>query len=218
MANKDIYYGGSFNPFHNGHAQIVRRIAETYDFAYEYNGIIVDANYESIWNKTLMPHDVRVKMICQSLYGDKSIDNCNHHLIDVNDVPVTGTNGSTYEAIEFLLDHHVLQNPVSIVIGADNAENIEKWYRWEELVNKHEFIIITRPGHDVFDVRKFKNVRMMRIRNTLSSTFIRGAADADAWDIVLDGMNREAMKTMLTHYLVQKGMKDFRQHFLPKRA
>ena len=191
---KDIYYGGSFNPFHYGHLDIVNTLLSTLDFKQEYNGIVIDPVVKK-WSLgteiSLIPREIRVKMI-QDAITDTS-------RVMVNDIPVEGTNNSTYESIEFLLDRQILYFPISIVIGADNAEVIEHWYRWKTLVQRFEFIIITREGHQI-DLSKFPNHKVITVNNPLSSTLVRrmiGTIDVESAEPF---MPKKSFETLLTYY------------------
>ena len=43
---------------------------------------------------------------------------------------------------------------IFFIIGADAFAEIRSWYRWQDVIRAVEFIVVTRPGHAVFDARR----------------------------------------------------------------
>lgn len=182
---RDIYFGGSFNPFHRGHARIIAEILERC----KEGKIVVDPVLDHIWSKDLMP------------FADRcAIAECaiaNHPRIHLNKIPVTGTNGSTFQALEFLVDNGIISDHASIVVGGDNAARIKEWYEWEELVDNHEFIIVTRE-QSKFDPNLFPCHKIIRMSETVSSTFIREAMARGFYEAARDCMGKNSFMKYLT--------------------
>ena len=189
---KAIYYGGSFNPFHLGHLEIVDALCDQLDVGgEEYDGLVIDPILEHRYlEKHFLPFKDRRDIIKASIEGRRHVY--------VSPFPASETNGSTYEAISYFQDRNLLPlDNVSIVIGADNAQDIKRWYKWEELVKKHEFIIFQRDGIE-FDESLFHQYKTISFNNPVSSTNIRKMVEVGNWEYIRENMTEKSFERYLT--------------------
>jgi len=124
-------YGGSFNPPHQGHGNIVRFLAERFDQVW------VIPCIEHAFGKDLAPIQHRVSMlhwVCLDIPGDvRIIPRPEHRTFDL-----VGNLKSEHPDVEF-----------TVVGGTDLLHESSKWYRWDDLQKLAEFIYIGREGYPV---------------------------------------------------------------------
>ena len=127
-------FGGTFDPIHNAHLDIARAAADRFDLA---KILFVPAAHP--------PHkpdgaaaswEDRVRMVELACAVDPRFE---VSLIERNTAP-----SYTILAIEKL--HALGVKPLSCLIGADAFAEIRTWYRWRDIVEAVEFIVVTRPG------------------------------------------------------------------------
>jgi nicotinate-nucleotide adenylyltransferase len=130
-------YGGSFNPPHLGHEALINSIEALKCF----NRIVIMPCYESLYQKKLVSFEHRIAM-CKLVTMGKDNDFCQ---FIVSDWEKDNHSNATIDLMDRLVEKHIFgyEQPY-FVIGQDNAENIQKWVRWEELINRHRFIIVSR--------------------------------------------------------------------------
>lgn len=126
--------GGTFDPFHNGHREIVRAVG--------YSGLVdeilvVPAN--DPWQKRCVATpDQRLEMARRGAAG--------HSSVEVSDIDIV-RGGPTY-TVDTLADLAVLHPDaaVSFIVGSDAAAGLSSWHRADELRASTSFIVVTRPG------------------------------------------------------------------------
>lgn len=131
-----LYFGGSFNPIHNGHLRCAAAVARKADF--EQVVLVPSATppHKIRQNDLACPED-RLTM-CRIAQVDCP-------LFEVDDLEV-GRCGPSYtlDTVEELRKRGV--SPVVWLIGADMLCILPQWHRAEELLQRAEFLIMRRPG------------------------------------------------------------------------
>lgn len=151
-------YVGSFNPPHKGHIKIVNHLIKN---NYVNKILIIPTN--NYWNKT-------------------NLININHRLNMLNffkneNIIINNTLNNleyTYQIINELKKDN---NEYSLILGADNIINFDKWKNYEELLNL-ELLIINRDKINIKEhldkLNKKDNYKIVNIENIdISSTYIR---------------------------------------------
>lgn len=131
-------FGGSFSPPHVAHEALVNAV----DALKCFRKIVVMPCYTSLYEKNLVPFEHRVAMTRLMLEG-KDYDFCKFIASDweKDHQDLKGT----IDFMDRIVEDKVFgDHDVFFVMGQDNAENIHQWIRWEELLRKHRFIIVTR--------------------------------------------------------------------------
>lgn len=126
--------GGTFDPFHNGHAEIIRAVG---DSGLVDEILVVPAN--DPWQKRCVASpDQRLEMVRRGVAG--------HSSVDVSDIDVV-RGGPTY-TVDTLSDLAVLHPnaDISFIVGSDAAAGLPTWHRADELRGSTSFIVVTRPG------------------------------------------------------------------------
>ena len=178
MANKRIgVYGGSFDPVHNGHVELVKAVL-TMGLVDE---VIVTV---SPWNPFKkndgvepVPYEDRFKMTSAAFKG---VDN-----VYVSKVESTlGETSKTYNTLKKLdemycgikgVDYAENVELVAIV-GGDTWAQIDKFYEFEKLVKEYEFIVMQRGSSAIVNALSVQTKKVTFISWTspkISSTDIR---------------------------------------------
>ena len=162
-------YGGSFNPIHNGHIAIAKRMLE-------------EAGLDEIW---LIVSPQNPLKAAGSLLDDQLRFDMTQRAL----APYPQLTASDYE---FRLPRpsymwHTLQHlsadypdrEFTLLIGADNWEVFSRWYHYEDIIAHYPIAIFPRTGSDI-DVTTLPPT--VRLFNTglydISSTLVRNTIKA----------------------------------------
>jgi len=152
-------YGGSFDPPHIGHVAIVQALREL-DFIDE---VVVMPTFLNPFKENFTANaEIRLNWL-QKIF--KSFDDVKVSAYEVKKerkVP-------TLETVRFLLQKY---QKIYLVIGADNLDSLNKWYKFDELQKLVEFIIVTR---DTIDVPQ--NFLTLNVAVDISSSYLRKNLD-----------------------------------------
>lgn len=144
-------YGGSFNPLHLGHLSIAayvlsQGVADEFSFLLNpHNPHKSEEELEDPQKRLSALREI-VQEINSYIAGRSSAGA--RDLLSVNDVEFGLPEPLyTYNTLEYLSGEH-RENEYILVIGADNAAKIERWYKWRELLDKYEVMVYPRRGFD----------------------------------------------------------------------
>jgi nicotinate-nucleotide adenylyltransferase len=174
-------YGGTFDPVHRGHLEAARAAAQEYALD---RVLLVPAGQPP--HRAQSPgadfeHRFRmVELACQS----------DSRLI-ASRLEAPGNDGKRHYSIDTIQRVRSELAPgdrLFFVIGADAFAEIGTWYRWREILDRVEFIVVSRPGEEraAEDVPAGASVHWLRSVNVpISSTEIRErlarGQSADEW-------------------------------------
>jgi nicotinate-nucleotide adenylyltransferase len=158
---KIILFGGSFDPPHRGHLEILKECSQ-----YRYDKLILMPSYESPLKSIKTKAEHRLNML-----------NC---LIDGLDFPIEISsweiNGNkksfTYLTIHYLMNKYPNAS-ISLVIGSDQLLQFEKWKNYKFILENSHIICFRR--HDE-KIKFFKNMSISwnkQFKIDISSTQIR---------------------------------------------
>lgn len=135
---KTALFGGTFDPIHLGHTDMIRQLCDVFPL----DQIIYIPAY-------LPPHKLsahtasfedRLSMVHLAIRG--------HNNWTVNDFESTISGPSyTYNTLRHFLDYYS-PDELYYIMGLDSFNNIKTWHRWEEMLGLCHFIIIDRQGYD----------------------------------------------------------------------
>lgn len=129
-------YGGSFDPPHIGHEAVVKALL---DLNYIDKIIIMPTFLNPFKDGSTAPSSLRLDWL-KEIYSDFKRVSVSSYEVDKNKkVP-------TIETVEFLLQTY---EKVYVVIGADNLEKLQNWYRFDELEKLVTFIVAQRDGVEI---------------------------------------------------------------------
>ncbi len=169
-------FGGTFNPPHIGHYQMLSALEESPDI-------------EEIW---LMPDRIPPHKVCDFLACDEDrIEMCR---LLASDFPKTrlclaefereGKSYTYYTVTEFLKKYP--QKDFTFVCGGDMLISFDKWYRYEELLKMLPFTVFRRTDTDNaefdrkaedFSAMGMKITVMSEVITAVSSSFVRNNFD-----------------------------------------
>jgi nicotinate-nucleotide adenylyltransferase len=141
MAERRIAaFGGTFDPIHNGHTEVVRAIVGYFSLE---QLLIVPAHRP--------PHkDPRAIADAYHRYTMAVLATLDEPRVMVSTVEVEAPDRPyTFETAERLRGVLDPTTRLFFVIGADSFEEINTWREPERLFSSADLIVVTRPGHDV---------------------------------------------------------------------
>ena len=165
---KIAIYGGSFNPMHRGHEQIVEYILKNLDMD---KIIIVPVGIPSHRENNLEQSDTRLK-ICREIFKDNS-------KIEVSDIEIKSDGKSyTYDTLIKLIEVYGKNNEFFEIIGEDSLKNFKTWKKYKELLKICKLIVFRRNDDEDKEIDKefLKNSNIIILKNeyyNYSSTEIR---------------------------------------------
>ncbi|MBK7964970.1 MAG: nicotinate-nucleotide adenylyltransferase [Bacteroidetes bacterium] len=157
-------YFGSFNPIHSGHLVIAGYMAEFSDL-------------KQVW-MVVSPHNPLKPA------GSLLQDYHRFHLVELGIGNYKKLKASKIEfelarpsytvvTLAYLQDKYP-KHEFSLIMGADNLENLHKWKNFELILEHHDIYVYPRPNHDGGDLKNHPRVKWIDAPlMELSSSFIR---------------------------------------------
>ena len=152
-------YGGSFDPPHLGHKEVVKKTLSILDID---KVIIVPSWLNPFKNSS---HALAKKRFEWTKEMFKDIDN-----VEVSDFEISQNKAVyTIETFEALNQKYPISH---IIIGADNLKSLTKWRDFEKLNQSIEWIIAKRQGYDIV-TPSLHNFKVIETDIPISSSEIR---------------------------------------------
>ncbi len=133
-------YGGTFDPVHNGHVEIVRAIVR--DFGLDQLLIIPAHRPPHKGSRAIAADYHRFTMAVLASLGEPRVFVSTIEM-EAPDRPYT------FETVERLGSAAGPGARLFFVMGADSFEEISTWREPARLLSSTNLIVVTRPGHDV---------------------------------------------------------------------
>jgi len=127
--------GGAFNPPTNGHIQLAEFVLENTNI----QEVWLTPCYSHMHNKKMERPIHRLRMCAIAARRNEKI-----HVFDYE--IRNKLNGSTYELANKLYNDPKLDVEISFIIGLDNANNFNTWYKSDKLKEIAKFIVVPRKG------------------------------------------------------------------------
>ncbi|MDQ3322999.1 MAG: nicotinate-nucleotide adenylyltransferase [Acidobacteriota bacterium] len=133
------FYGGSFDPPHNGHLTIAERLIEI--FALDEFVFIpaFHAPHKKNKNPTSVFH--RYAMLCLAT-NEKSKIKISKIELEAPERPYT------FETLT-RLKNELNDTRIFFVMGADSWDEIATWREWETVLTIVNIVVVTRPGYEI---------------------------------------------------------------------
>jgi len=157
-------FGGSFDPIHIGHEQIVYKALEQLDI----EKIIMVPTYLNPFKREYFFDPKEREYLLRELFIDKEHINISNYEIKKNRaVP-------SIETVEYF--HQVLKpNKLYLIIGADNLKSLHLWDNFEQLKELVTFVVFHRKGYEVKnDIISFIDIEL---DIDISSSTLRDSKD-----------------------------------------
>lgn len=187
--------GGAFDPPTIGHMAIAEAVLKLSHI----EGVWFMPCYTHMFGKDMTDYTTRVAMLQKAIKGKGSLGvfqfEREHNL----------TNGSTYELLNILKnDKWYANHNFSFILGLDNADNIRKWYRWEEVIKLVPFIVLPRDGEvpkkNAWYSKKphrILNKRIPNVSSTLARKYLQNGELENA---------RGILDENVYSYIIEKGL------------
>lgn len=150
-------FGGSFDPPHNGHDAIVHLAISNLDI----DKLIIVPTFLSRFKTSFLANPIIRLNWCKKLWAKlKKVEVSAFEISQKRAVP----------SIQTVLYFKKTYNPkkIFLIIGADQLENLEKWYKFSELANLVDFVVASRDN-----IKIPPNLQKLDINAKISSTKIR---------------------------------------------
>jgi len=157
-ARDTALFGGSFDPPHLGHLEIIRRVLARPEIR---RVIVVPAWLNPFKKQSHAPAEKRLEW-CRKLFDLPGVVVSDYEIRQGRPVYTI----ETYRA----LGHDY---PIGyLVVGADNLAELPKWHDFDTLNRELTWIVATRRGNDV-DTSMLRNAMLLPVDVPVSSTLIR---------------------------------------------
>ena len=160
-------FGGSFNPPHKMHLNIVEELLNEKILD---KVILVPTGLHYSYKNNLVSNEHRYNMLkLMTKHNDK---------IEISDFEFKDEEIHSYDTLEYYKDIYK-NDTIYFVCGLDNISYVDKWYKGEYLLNNYKFLVITRDTNNLDEIllkyEKYKdNIIITNIKsNTISSSYIR---------------------------------------------
>jgi len=148
-------YGGSFDPPHIGHLQVVHAALKALDID---KLIVVPAFVNPFKMGTHAPAHLRLSWL-RTIFAD-DVE------VEVSDLEVSENRAvTTIETVEKIASKYA---KIYFIIGADNLASLQKWHRFEALNNLVTWVVATRDG-----IAIDKSYQQLNVEYPISSSQLR---------------------------------------------
>ncbi|WP_297442394.1 nicotinate (nicotinamide) nucleotide adenylyltransferase [Sulfurimonas sp.] len=152
-------YGGSFDPPHRGHIEIVKAL-KTLPFI---DKVIVMPTFLNPFKTNFVaPAALRLKWLKEIFADDDKVEVSSFEVDQKDKIP-------TIDTVSALKKEY---DKIYLVIGADNLASLHQWYRFDALQKEVTFIIATRD-----DIKVPKEYLTLNICVDISSSGLRQKVD-----------------------------------------
>ena len=199
-------YGGTFDPVHNGHLEVARRVQKLFEMD---ELILVPActpPHKRSASITSGFH--RFAMLALATQSDEKFRISTIEL-DQPESPYAIDTVSRLRT-EFGSNHRLF-----FLIGADSWEEITTWREWQRLLRMCDLIVVTRPGYDLVERAPIEGVCIVDVRgqkqvslreNQRPGIFLSDAANVDVSATAIRAAaranNSEALRVMMPAVVV----------------
>ena len=193
-------YGGTFDPVHNGHLEVARRVLKLFELDEVAFVPACVPPHKRNANITSAYH--RFAMLALATQADQRLLVSTIEL-EAPDLPY---------AVDTIARMRDETRRLFFLIGADSWAEIATWREWQKLLQMCDVIVVTRPGYDivpapaaaqVVDVREWSKERVAALLNEQGAprVFVTDVArvDVSATNIraAVKAQDIESLKTMV---------------------
>ena len=172
-------FGGSFDPPHIGHQNIVEKAIKRLDI----EKLLVVPTYLNPFKTSSLASATQRLAWCHTLFD--TLEN-----VIVNDYEIQeGKSTTTSQSIKHFNQHYDVRY---LIVGSDNLSTLAKWHAFDWLNETITWVIATRDDHHL-DTDELKNWEILPITAPVSSTQIREEKDLQ----FIDTKIRESVKHTL---------------------
>ena len=191
-------FGGSFNPPHKMHEEIVKELLKELDKI-----IFVPTGMKYEYKNNLISNENRFNMI-QLLIKD-------NNSLEVSDYEFTEEVTYTYQTLDYYQNKYK-EDKIYFICGTDNLSYIDKWKRGEYILENYPLLIIKRNTDEISPLlEKYKkyqdNIIVTGIHPVdLSSTDIRKLIKEDNKQELEKVLTKEVLDYIEEHNLYKESI------------
>ena len=167
MTEKTVIFGGSFDPIHVGHLALAHEVCAR-GLADEVWFMVSPQNPHK-QGRAMTDEDIRLKMVQLAIGDNPMFKACDFEFA----LPRPSYTIKTLEALE----SQYPQREFRLLIGADNWEKFDRWYKGDEILERYGVIIYPRGGEEASSLPD-NAVWMPAVLHDVSSTYVREAVAA----------------------------------------
>ena len=128
-------FGGSFDPPHIGHEQIVNLALQEL----KVDKLLMIPTFLNPFKDSFhLSPNKRFELLQELFKENKKVEICDYEILQ-------NKKTTTFETISFLKNNYKIDT-IYLIIGADNLKNIHLWYNFLELRELVSFVVVTRDG------------------------------------------------------------------------
>ena len=157
-------FGGSFDPFHIGHEQIITSALKSLDI---HKLIIVPTYISPFKSNFYLKPTLRYNLLKKFYDGEDKVEICDYEIKN-------HTASYSINTIKYLKKKYNASK-IYFIIGADNLNNLHNWYKYDEIQSLVEFVVACRDGYD-FCLNDYKT---LKVDVGISSTELRKNLNLD---------------------------------------
>jgi nicotinate-nucleotide adenylyltransferase len=156
-------FGGTFDPIHRAHIELARAARDAFKLQ---RVLIVPAAvppHKRARHTETWEHRFRmVELACdgERAFEPSALESGTEHSYSILTIKRVRPGLAASDRLFF-------------IIGADAFAEISTWYRWREVLEQVEFIVVTRPGHDYVTPDGARVHRLASVHLPVSSSAIR---------------------------------------------
>ncbi len=158
-------FGGSFDPPHNGHVQIVKKALSSL----EIDKFFIIPTFLNPFKKGFFaPAELRYKWLKKIFYDYKKVSVLDFEMKQQSAI-------ATIKTVKYLYKNYNI-NTLYLIIGADNLAKLTSWQDYNELKKLVIFIIASRDNihipKDLINLQISANISSTKLRQTLNKDFL----------------------------------------------
>ncbi len=160
-------FGGSFDPVHIGHEAIVHNALNKLDID---KLVVVPTYLNPFKNSFHLEPNLRYELLKKVFDNLEKVEICDYEIKQAKPV-------YSIQTVKYLKNLYNASK-IYLIIGADNFENLHKWYKIDELDSLVEFVIASRDGYVNKQLQGFKTLKVdidissSQLRNEIDLNFI----------------------------------------------
>jgi nicotinate-nucleotide adenylyltransferase len=133
------FYGGSFDPLHDGHLTIARKLTELFDL----NEFVFIPAFHAPHKKDKKPTSAFQR------FAMLALATANEPKIKISTVELEAPEKPFTFETQTKLKNELSDAEIFFVIGADSWMEIDTWREWEKVLTLTNIIVVTRPGYKI---------------------------------------------------------------------
>ena len=158
-------FGGSFNPIHNGHVWLAKALLR--ETGLDEVWFMVSPQNPLKQNRQLLDDNQRFWLVQLALEDEPRLRPCDYEF----HLPKPSYTWNTLQSLKKDFPEHRF----TLLIGGDNWQLFDQWYRYEDLLKEYPIVVYPRQDANPDDMQTaFPNVTFVKVPLiNISSTMIR---------------------------------------------